>query len=101
MYQGESVKTERLIYTPSSFARQSLFHLQEIGELQALKPHTSKREDLTSLLFFYVIAGNGTLIYEDTSYSLSAGDCVVNGKLYLSHLGKKGNEYLSHPTKPL
>lgn len=26
---------------------------------------------------------------------------VVNGKLYLSHLGKKGNEYLSHPTKPL
>jgi len=25
----------------------------------------------------------------------------VNGKLYLSHLGKKGNEYLSHPTKPL
>ena len=26
---------------------------------------------------------------------------LVNGKLYLSHLGKKGNEYLSHPTKPL
>ena len=26
---------------------------------------------------------------------------IVNGKLYLSHLGKKGNEYLSHPTKPL
>ena len=26
---------------------------------------------------------------------------AVNGKLYLSHLGKKGNEYLSHPTKPL
>ncbi len=76
MYQGESVKTERLIYTPSSFARQSLFHLQEIGELQALKPHTSKRENLTSLLFFYVLMGTGTLIYEDTSYLLSAGDCV-------------------------
>ena len=76
MYQGESVKTERLIYTPSSFARQSLFHLQEIGELQAIKPHTSKRENLTSLLFFCVVEGNGTLIYEDTSYSLSAGDCV-------------------------
>ena len=28
-------------------------------------------------------------------------DAHVNGKLYLSHLGKKGNEYLSHPTKPL
>lgn len=76
MYQGESVKTERLIYTPSSFARQSLFHLQEIGELQAMKPHTSQRENLTSLLFFCVVEGNGTLIYDDTSYSLSAGDCV-------------------------
>ena len=76
MYQGESVKTERLIYTPSSFARQSLFHLQEIGELQALKPHTSRREDLTSLLFFYVVTGNGTLMYDNTSYALSAGDCV-------------------------
>lgn len=30
---------------------------------------------------------------------LALDDC--NGKLYLSHLGKKGNEYLSHPTKPL
>lgn len=25
----------------------------------------------------------------------------VNGKLYLSHYGENGNEYLSHPTKPL
>ena len=30
-----------------------------------------------------------------------AATLSVNGKLYLSHLGKKGNEYLSHPTKPL
>ena len=76
MYQGESIKTERLIYTPSSFARQLLFHLQEIVALQVLKSHTSKREDLPSPLFFYIVTGSDTLIYEDTSYSLSAGDCV-------------------------
>lgn len=57
MYQGESVKTERLICTLSSFARQSLFHLQEIGELQVLKPHTIKRENLASLPFFYIVTG--------------------------------------------
>ena len=34
-------------------------------------------------------------------YSFLNTLCTVNGKLYLSHLGKKGNEYLSHPTKPL
>ena len=33
--------------------------------------------------------------------SVPKEEIVVNGKLYLSHLGKKGNEYLSHPTKPL
>ena len=36
---------------------------------------------------------------EDIQNRLDA--LTVNGKLYLSHLGKKGNEYLSHPTKPL
>lgn len=57
MYQGESIKTERLIYTRSSLAQQSLFHLQEIGELQVLKPHTIKRENLASLPFFYIVTG--------------------------------------------
>ena len=38
---------------------------------------------------------------EEAKEILSSLKVPVNGKLYLSHLGKKGNEYLSHPTKPL
>lgn len=34
--QSNSVSSNRIIYTPSSFARSSLIHLQETGTLQAL-----------------------------------------------------------------
>ena len=46
------VTSNRILYTPSSFARSSLLTLQEIGTLQALKPHTSSRDNLQSYLFF-------------------------------------------------
>ena len=51
LFQGTSVKSSRIIYTPSSFAKSNLLHLQEVGELQALKPHTSSRKGLLSFLF--------------------------------------------------
>lgn len=40
------VTSNRILYTPSSFARSSLLTLQEIGTLEALKPHTSSRDSL-------------------------------------------------------
>ena len=40
------VFSDRVFYTPSSFARTSLLHLQEIGELTAIRPHTSSRSNL-------------------------------------------------------
>ena len=64
------------IYTPSDFAKLSLFHIQEIGSLQATKPHTSKRENLSSYLFFIVNSGSGTLLYNNETYDLKMGDCV-------------------------
>ncbi len=70
------VSSNRVLYTPSSFARNSLLHLQEIGELQALAPHTSKRDGLQSFLFFTVLSGEGELSYEGRTYSLVAGSCV-------------------------
>ena len=70
------VSSNRLLYTPSSFARTSLLHLQEIGELQALTPHTSKRDGLQSYLFFTVLSGEGKLSYEGKKYSLESGSCV-------------------------
>lgn len=74
--QSSSVTSSRILYTPSTFARTSLLHLQEVGSLQAIHPHTSTRTNLTSFLCFVVLSGNGALTYEGTTYELSAGDCV-------------------------
>ena len=40
--QSSSVSSSRIIYTPSTFARTSLLHLQEVGSLQAVHPHIKK-----------------------------------------------------------
>lgn len=74
--QSSSVTSSRILYIPSTFARTSLLHLQEVGSLQAIHPHTSTRTNLTSFLCFVVLSGNGTLTNEGTTYELSAGDCV-------------------------
>ena len=74
--QSSSVSSSRIIYTPSTFARTSLLHLQEVGSLQAIHPHTSKRSDLVSFLCFIVLSGEGTLSYEEQTYQLGQGDCV-------------------------
>ena len=75
-FGNSDVESNRILYTPSSFARENLVHLQEIGELQALKKHISRREGLNSFLFFIVESGAGSLYYNQKCYSLSAGDCV-------------------------
>jgi AraC-like DNA-binding protein len=75
-FQGISVKSNRIIYTASGFAKSNLLYLQEVGELQALKPHTNSREGLISFLFFTVTEGTGSLIYNNQLYHLNTGDCV-------------------------
>jgi len=74
--QDKMVNSNRVLYTPSPFAKNNLMYLQETGTLQALSSHTSKRSRLASFLFFCVKKGSGTLSYEGVAYSLSAGDCV-------------------------
>lgn len=73
---SDVVSSIRILYTPSRFARASLLHLQEVGTLQALKPHTSHRDNLSSFLFFIVLSGEGSLLYEKKTYNLSTGDMV-------------------------
>jgi AraC-like DNA-binding protein len=70
------VASNRILYTPSSFARSSLLHLQEIGELEARRAHTSSRSWLQSYLFFTVVSGKGSLEYGGKEFSLTQGDCV-------------------------
>ena len=74
--QSSSVSSSRIIYTPSTFARTSLLHLQEVGSLQAVHSHISQRENLVSFLCFIVLSGEGELSYEEQTYQLSEGDCV-------------------------
>ena len=75
-FNSKRVKGERVIYTASSFARQNLIYLQEIGKSEYLEPYESKRGKLSSFLFCIVKSGSGKLIYYDTTYELSTGDCI-------------------------
>ncbi len=76
LFDGILVKSNRIIYTATDFAKANLLYLQEAGELSAQKPHTSKRKNLSSYLFFMVLAGEGSLEYNGTVYALRRGDCV-------------------------
>lgn len=71
-----SVQSDRILYTPSLFARSALLNLQEVGSLKARSPHTSTRSGLTSYLYFLVLDGEGSLTYEGRQYKLKQGDCV-------------------------
>ena len=71
-----SVQSSRILYTPSAFARESLFHLQEVGSLKALRGHTSRREGLRSFLCFVVESGAGELQFAGKRYPLETGDVV-------------------------
>lgn len=73
---SKSVQSTRVLYTVSFFARSSLLYLQEIGQLTALKAHTSKRSGLSSYLCFLVESGSGTLEYNGQKYMLQAGGMV-------------------------
>lgn len=76
LFHGDTVDSNRILYTPSNFAKNSLLHIQEIGTLQAQRLHESKRTRLQSFLFFTVNSGSGTLNYCGVKYELAAGDCV-------------------------
>lgn len=71
-----TVESERILYTPSSFAKANLIHIQEVGKLKALEPHTSRRESLNSYLFFIVLEGKGIVTYHGVDYIVEKGDCV-------------------------
>ena len=76
LMHNDIVESNRILSTPSDFAKNNLFYLQEIGQLQAQQNHIKEREDLASYLFFVVLSGSGTLTYDGNTYTLNSGDCV-------------------------
>lgn len=76
-FQGETVNSSRILYTSSSFAKESLFFLQETGSLTARQPHRNQRTYLDSYLFLCVTSGSGAVISNGQRYELSAGDAAL------------------------
>lgn len=69
-------QSERVLVTPSPYAKSHYLYVQETGSLQSLEPHISSRKNLNSYLFFIVLSGRGTLTYENQTKELQSGDCA-------------------------
>lgn len=68
--------SDRILATPSPYAKKHYYYVQEVGTLQSLEPHVSARQALDSYLFFMVLAGSGHVTVGEKRYALSPGDCV-------------------------
>lgn len=71
-----NIPSNRIIYTPTLFAKNNLIYLQETGEVTAKQLHASQRQNLSSYLFFTVLSGSGFLEYQGQTHSLHAGECA-------------------------
>ena len=68
--------SSRILATPTAFAKQNFLYVQEVGSLQSVSPHVSRRDNLESFLFFIVTKGKGSLTYHGQTFPLLTGDCV-------------------------
>ena len=57
--------SDRVILTPSAYARAHYLYAQEIGSLRSLKPHISSRDQIDSFLFLIVLTA--IIVYVTTS----------------------------------
>lgn len=71
-----TVQSNRNIYIPSEFAKNSLIYLQEVGTSKTNKLNTNSRNKLDSYLFFIVLDGTGSITYNNKTYKLSKGSCI-------------------------
>jgi len=84
----------RIIPTVSSFAKDHLLYVQEIGELTSKSPHISTRNNIFSFLFFVVEKGSGLFSYRGEKASLKAGDCIfINCQNAYSHESSKNDPW--------
>lgn len=73
---AKTTSGERILATPTPFARQHYLYVQEVGALKSIEPHISSRNGLDSYLFFLVLGGRGTFRYNGIPYELKQGNCV-------------------------
>ena len=78
--------SDRVLATPSSYAKSHYLYVQEIGPLTSMEPHISSRENLSSYLFLAVRKGEGYLTYRGKRHFIKAGDCVyINCRNQYAH----------------
>ncbi len=68
--QNWSENSERLILTPSLFAKNNLFYPQEMGYFIALPGYFTERKGLYSNLLLLTLNGKGLLNYHDRNFDL-------------------------------
>lgn len=79
-------RSERMLHTPSGFAKKNLSYIQEVGRLKSLKSHSSIRENLESYLLFLIIDGEGSVVYQDHTYPVRKGDLVfLDCRMHYEH----------------
>ena len=74
--EGDSAVTQsdRVLHTPTKFAREALFYVQEAGTLLSLRPHVCRREKQRSYLFVLVREGEGRFRAGGEERPLCAGE---------------------------
>lgn len=72
-----NIQRTRKIYTASSFAKENLLYLQEIGKLSTASKHESFRKTLDSFLLVFVSEGTGSIQVKEQQYTLNAGSIAL------------------------
>ena len=70
--------SDRVLATPSSYAKSHYLYVQEIGTLTSMEPHISSRENLSSYLFLAVRKGEGYLTYRGKGISSRPGTASIS-----------------------
>ena len=68
--------SNRILATPSAYARKNYLYVQEVGTLHSVEPHISKRQNLNSFLFIVVMNGSGTVTFDGQQFSVETGNCI-------------------------
>lgn len=76
IYQDNYGQASRVIYTPSIFAKDNLFYLQEIGKRKDFIPHISSRYNLDSFLFIMVEQGSGIVTINNKKYHVNKNSII-------------------------
>ncbi|HOO79388.1 MAG TPA: AraC family transcriptional regulator [Lachnospiraceae bacterium] len=95
LFDAEGItKSERLMHTPSTFARKNLLYVQETGQLKSLKAHSCIRENLDSYLFFFVLSGTGSVVFDGEVYEMTEGSCAfIDCRKHYEHKSSEENPW--------